>query len=198
MSHEILLLFRRSHLVRALSGVALVAVSLCALPAVARAQGAAGIGVVDAGRVFQESDYGLSLLADLKDLREKKQVTGRSLQETAKSLQDRIEQGRLALSPDKIEELQKELEEKVIELQRFEDDAKREIDLASSQAMTSFNQQIMPVIDIVGREEGFTLIFNKYEAGLLFADETVDITEAVITRFNEQHPAPTADAEPSE
>ena len=165
-----------------------------ALPAAGLAQGGQAIAVVDAGRVFQESEYGKSLLEDLKQLREQKRSEGQTMQDDAKALQDRIAQSRLALSPEKLEELQKELEQKVIDLQRFEDDAKRDIDEASTGAMTDFNSQIMPVIDQVARAQGFALIFNKYEAGLLFADEQVDITEAVITRFNEQQPATQAAA----
>ncbi len=167
------------------------------LPAAGRAQDGPSIAVVDAGRVFQESQYGTNLLEELKQLREQKRAEGQVKQGDAKALQDRITQSRLALSPEKLEELQKELEQKVIALQRFEDDAKREIDEASTTAMTEFNAQIMPVIDQVAREKGFALIFNKYEAGLLFAHEQVDITDTVIARFDETNPpasAPTTDA----
>ena len=72
------------------------------------------------------------------------------------------------------------------------------IDKASGEAMTSFNQQIMPVIQSIGQERGYTVIFNKFEAGLLFASDTVDVTEEVIQRFNEVNPAPAAADPPSE
>ena len=197
MSHQRNRMHPRRILVRTAGVAALVVAALTAVPGSLRAQAASGIGVVDAGRVFQESAYGQSLLNGLKELREQKRSEGAAKQDDAKALQDRIEQGRLALSPEKLEELQKELEEKVIALQRFEDDAKREIDVASNEAMTSFNSQIMPVIDSVGREQGFVLIFNKFEAGLLFADEKVDITDAVIARFDQQQ-AEAGATEPSE
>jgi Skp family chaperone for outer membrane proteins len=29
-----------------------------------------------------------------------------------------------------------------------------------------------------------TLIFNKFQSGLVYADETIDITDEVIQRFN--------------
>ncbi len=200
MSHEISTLDPRWNLAR-WAALALLGLLLVAAPSSVTAQDGTGIAVVDAGRVFQESEYGLSLLERLKVLRETKQTEGLTKQEEAKALQDRISQGSLALSPEKLEELQKDLEERMIDLQRFETDAKREIDQASSQAMGSFNQLIMPVIDSVGREQGFTLIFNKFEAGLLFASEQVDITDAVIQRFDTENPAASAeaaDSQPSE
>ena len=42
----------------------------------------------------------------------------------------------------------------------------------------------MPVIETVGQERGLTLIFNKFQSGLVFADQGVDITDEVIRRFN--------------
>lgn len=182
--------------VRWSGAMALVGLMVALWPVAATAQATAGanIGVVDAGRVFQTSKYGLGLLEGLKQLREQKQAEGLAKQEDAKELQDRITQSRLALSPEKLEELEKELEEKVIALQRFESDAQREIEKASEQAMASFNQLIMPVINEVGQEAGLTLIFNKFEAGLLFAHPSLDITDRVIARFDEQSEAAAAAA----
>ena len=42
----------------------------------------------------------------------------------------------------------------------------------------------MPIIDQIGKEQGLTLIFNKFQSGLVYADDTVDITDEVIRRFN--------------
>ena len=44
----------------------------------------------------------------------------------------------------------------------------------------------MPVIDAVAKERGYNLVFNKFQSGLLFADASTDLTDAVITKFNSQ------------
>ena len=77
-----------------------------------------------------------------------------------------------------------QVESRTIALQRFEDDATRELDEARRTALGRLEERIMPVIDEVGRERGLTLIFNKYQSGLVYADEAVDITDDVIRRFN--------------
>jgi Skp family chaperone for outer membrane proteins len=46
------------------------------------------------------------------------------------------------------------------------------------------DQRIMPVITELGRELGYTLIFRKFESGLVFADERVDVTPEVIERLD--------------
>ncbi len=42
----------------------------------------------------------------------------------------------------------------------------------------------MPVIDDIGKERGLTLIFDKFQSGLVYAADEVDITDDVIQRFN--------------
>jgi hypothetical protein len=48
----------------------------------------------------------------------------------------------------------------------------------------------MPVINQVGKELGYTLIFRKFESGLIYADEAVDITASIIQRLDGAAAAP--------
>jgi Skp family chaperone for outer membrane proteins len=50
--------------------------------------------------------------------------------------------------------------------------------------MGKIERQILPVIDKLGQEQGYTLIFNKFQSGLVYADDAVDITADVITRLD--------------
>jgi hypothetical protein len=36
----------------------------------------------------------------------------------------------------------------------------------------------------VGKEKGFTLIFNKFQSGLVYADDAIDLTDEVLKVFN--------------
>lgn len=42
----------------------------------------------------------------------------------------------------------------------------------------------MPIIEQAGQEFGYTLIFNKFQSGLVYADEAADITPLIIQRFD--------------
>ena len=56
----------------------------------------------------------------------------------------------------------------------------------------------MPVIESVAKELGYSLVFNKFQSGLLYADDAVDITAAVIQKFNTAiAAAPKTDAKPA-
>jgi outer membrane protein len=142
------------------------------------------VAVIDVNRVVTESDPGKEALQQLTTLQNAKIEQGRAMQTQIDNLRDQINKQRLTLTADKLEEMTKQLEDQGIALKRFQDDASRELDEARRKALGELEQRIMPIIDQVGAEMQLTLIFNKYQAGLVYADESVDITEEVIRRFN--------------
>ena len=160
-------------------GIALLLVGL-ALPAAAQTK----IAVIDVQRVVAESDPGKESLQQLRTLQEQKITEGRNLQQELDALREQFNKQRFTLSEEKLAEMSGQVESRTIALQRFEDDATRELDEARRTALGRLEERIMPVIDEVGKERGLTLIFNKYQSGLVYADEAVDITDDVIRRFN--------------
>ena len=69
-------------------------------------------------------------------------------------------------------------------MRRLQDDATRELQKKKDEVLGSVDQRVMPVINQVGKELGYTLIFRKFESGLIYADEAVDITPVIIQRLD--------------
>ena len=143
------------------------------------------VGVIDVQRLVVESRTGKEVLEELKNLREQKSAEGESLKQEAQDLQARVQVGRQALSDEKMVELEKQLEDKLIELRRFADDADRVLQKEQDQAFARIEREVMPIIARVGEEQGLTLLFNKYESGLVYATEQVDITDLILELYNE-------------
>ena len=100
-------------------------------------------------------------------------------------LKEQFSKQRFTLSDDKLAELSKKIEDKSIEMKRFQDDAQRELEDARRKALSDLEQRIMPIIQQLGKEKGYLLIFQKYQSGLVYADDArTDITDEVIRRFN--------------
>lgn len=157
-----------------------VLVAAIALPAAAQAK----VAVIEVQRVISESDPGKESLQRLRTLQEKEIEDGRVLQQELDALRDQFSKQRFTLSEDKLAEMTGQIEDKTIALQRFEDDAKRNLEEARRTALQRLEERIMPIISQLGQEQGITVIFNKYQSGLVYADETTDITDEVIRRFN--------------
>ncbi len=145
----------------------------------------AKIAVIDVQRVVTESDPGKEALAKLKKLQEEKLTQAKAMQQELDNLQQQFNKQRFTLSDDKLNELRKKIEDKGIALKRFQDDAQRELDDARRKALASLEQKIMPIIQQLGKEKGYLLIFQKYQSGLVYADDAkTDITDEIIRRFN--------------
>lgn len=170
----------RSILVCALAGVLIFG----ARAASAQAPATAKIAVLDTERVLLGSQTGKKALGELKKLQEQKEGELKARQQEARDLQKKLEDGRLSLAQDKLAAMEKELEDKAISLKRLQDDATRELQKRRDELLGAVDQQVMPVINLMGKELGFTLIFRKFESGLIYADEGLDITDQVIQRLD--------------
>jgi outer membrane protein len=165
-------------MIRTAAVAALVLVA--ALPAAAQSK----VAVIDVQRVVAESDPGKEAIQKLKAISDAKIQEGQAMQQEMATLQDQYNKQRFTVSEERMAEMGKELEDKNIAIRRFEDDAKRELDEVRRRELGGLEERILPIINQIGVEEGITLIFNKFQSGLVYADEAVDITDDVIRRFN--------------
>lgn len=153
----------------------------------AAAQSAARMAVIDVERILLESERGKAALQEIEALRLEKQREGETMQKEITDLRARVNEGRLSLSEERLADLRKQLEDRLIAAQRFNDDATRELTKKRDQVLDQIEQSVFPVINEIGQEGGFTLIFNKFNSGLVYADESVDITARVIERYNQKN-----------
>ena len=155
-------------------------VTAVALPAAAQTK----VAVIDVQRVVTESDPGKEVMQKLRSLSDAKAQQGQTLQQELVALQDQFNKQRFTVSEARQAEMSKQIEDKQIAIRRFQDDAQRELQEAQRRELGSLEERILPIINEVGQERGLTLIFNKFQSGLVYADDAVDITDVVITRFN--------------
>ncbi len=172
--------------IRGLAALAGILAVLAVAPVPAAAQDGSGlkVGVIDVGRLLEESATGKAAIEDLRTWQETKQAEGKQMSDEAAALRKQITEGQLSLSAERLAELQKDLEERLVAMQRFGDDANREFAAKQNDMLEEIQREVMPIIQAVGSEMGYTMIFNKYESGLVFANEAIDITDLVLARFD--------------
>ena len=165
---------------------AVFALLFAALALPAAAQGPMKVGVIEVQSIITESDTGKAVLAELETYSKQQQDRLASQRDEVEQLRNRIAEGQLSLSDDKLTEMQKELEETSIALRRTADDAQRELNRRQEEAFKAIEKKVMPIIEQLGKEGGFTMIFRKFESGLVFATEEIDVTGQVISRLDAQ------------
>jgi outer membrane protein len=164
----------------------LVSMAVVALAVPMFAQNAPGrVAVVDVQKVLTQSVAGKAAYEKLKKMQDDRVSKAKQMDEEIKKLESDLNTKRISLAEDKLAEMTKQLAEKKIGMQRFAQDADREIGEARDKELQALQVKIEPVIDGIGKEMGLALIFNKFESGLVYASEAVEITDTVIKRFNE-------------
>lgn len=143
------------------------------------------LAVVDTEAIISQSELGKSATAQMEALRDAKQNEMQSRQEEITALRNRLTEGQSSLSEGEIQNIQAEMETKVAALRRAQDDANRELQKRQQTLIENIEQQVMPIISRVGNEAGYTMIFQKFNSGLVHVDESADITLEVIQRLNE-------------
>lgn len=165
---------------------AVVAVSILAivLAGTVRAQtGSLKIGVFDAQRISEETVEGRRIQTKLEEFRDRKQAELAQAEKELGDLQTQLEAQSLSLSNEKRLSLEKEIQRKALTLQQIRDTATREMQLEVGEAQDQFQRQLVAVIDSYGQSEGFDLIL---EIGtVVYASKTIDVTTAIVDRFNE-------------
>lgn len=156
-----------------------------ALPALAQTSAPSRVAVINVQRVLLESNQGKTARTKLEKVALQKQEKAQAMRTEIENLEKEISTKRLSLSQDKLEEMTKQYDEKKIVLQRFAQDADRELKTEEQKTLIDLEKSIRPVIDQIGKEMGFALIFNKLESGLVYASDAVEITDMVIKRYND-------------
>ena len=168
-----------------------VAVAALSVPAFAQTT-PARVAVIDVQKVLTQSTAGKAAYEKLKKMQDERVEKAKQMDEELRKLDGEISSKRLSLSEDKLAELQKQLADKRISIQRYAQDADREIGEARDRELQALEAKIKPVIDGIGKEMGLAAIFNKFESGLVYASDAIDITDTVIKRFNDATPTTAA------
>ena len=168
-----------------------LAVAALALPTFAQSA-PARVAVIDVNKVLMSSSAGKSAYERLKKMQDDRVAQAKKLDDEIAALDKDINEKKLTLSEEKLADMTKRLSDKKIAMQRFAQDADRDIGEARDRALGELEQKIKPVIDALGKEMGLAAIFNKFESGLVYASDAIDITDTVVKKFNETAAAPAA------
>ena len=162
-----------------------LAVAALATPMLAQSAAPSRVAIVDVQKVLGQSAAGKAAYERLKKMQEERIGKAQQMDEEIRKLDQDLNAKKISLSEEKVSEMAKQISDKRIAMQRFAQDADREVSEARDKELLALENKIKPVIDAIGKEMGLAAIFNKFESGLVYASDAIDITDTVIKRFNE-------------
>jgi outer membrane protein len=142
------------------------------------------IAFIDVQRVASESTEGKAAAGKINDLNQKRTNELAAKNKTLDAAQQKLSSGGALMSEDARAQLQKEIDKQQIDIQRAQQDAQSELDELNRQLQTDFQRKLAPVIQQVSDERGLYILFSRADAGIVWADNALDLTSEVVRRFD--------------
>ncbi len=146
----------------------------------------AKIGVINFQKIFQESSAGKLTQNVLKNKGEELQKKIKAAEEAVKKMTEAFERESLVLSPEKKRDRQREIRDRVDDLEKMRADFTQEFQILRNKELGLIQKDVVVLSNEIGQAQGFLLIVEAKTAGVLYAAEKVDITDLVIKKYNEK------------
>ena len=168
---------------RYLSAAAIIA-ALTTTTGFAQVIDAARVGAIRLSYVATNSKAGKAALAQLEELGRKK--TG-EVQSKAAELQRQeaeLQKQSAAMSPRAVADLQRTFDKSRLDFDRFQQDAKAEIEAMRLKFDADFQAKVAPIVDAVSKEKGLHFVFGIEQAAIVWWSPAVDISDEVVKRLD--------------
>lgn len=163
----------------------LAAVGFVAWTAAAQAQ-ELKIAVVDLDQAINATDQGKRAREELQKKQKEAEAQLKPMADKYKSLAEEIQSKRFVLSEDA-------LRQKQLDLAELQNDARARAAELEGQFKVDYERLVGPlrakllgIVADFGKEQGYTLIFERTTPGLIYSREALDITDQVVERFNKK------------
>ena len=180
----------RSHSILRLGLVASLALAFSAGAAAPTAEAATvkkvrGIAMVNMQRVLLETKAGI---AARKKLEESSTAKQKKLDKKRKKLE--ADQAKLKdLSGEQLMAAQEALQRELLEMQNVYMTMQQELAQQEGQILEDMYKKSQEIVDKLAGEMELDLVLIRDENTVLYTDESLDITQLVISRYNEKHPS---------
>ncbi len=96
----------------------------------------------------------------------------------------RLETGGGVMSPEARTALEKDIERQQREGERYEQDAQAELNELQQKLQAEYNRKLFPVLEQMAKEHGLQLLFSAADAGLIWAEPGLDLTQEAAKRMD--------------
>lgn len=164
--------------------LSLVCLGLVAAPVVSLA--AQKIGYVDLQKALNLSAAGKEAKEQIKAKVQGYDAEVQQRQEELKKLKEDLEKQSMLLSEEARNTKERDYQQKVKDYQRFTKDIQETLQQTDADLTRKILESILKVVETVGKRDGYTMVLEKTESSIIYADESIDMTEEVIKAFDKQ------------
>lgn len=142
------------------------------------------IGYVDLQRALNVSKAGVAAKQQMTDQVQKYEKEFKVKQDEVLRLKTDLEKQAALLSDTARSERERDYQRRVTELQRFQKDIQEELQLKDTEFTGRIINELFEILQKLGAEGNYTMIIEKNEGAIVYADPAVDLTDALIKAYD--------------
>lgn len=142
------------------------------------------VAVVDLQRALNETEDGRRAKSKLKRLFDRRQRELNKAQASLKQLKEEIESGFDVWNDSTKQKKVQTYQEALVKLQEEYVEYQREIAQQEARLTSGIIERMQRILRRIGQSEGYTLIVERNEGGVIFVPGNLDLTDLVIQRYN--------------
>lgn len=143
------------------------------------------IAYVDFKKAVSESDQGKEALSALEKMVDAKKEIIDAKGAEIKTLDEELAKQASVLTQESLKKKQGEREKLIRDYQRMVKDSENELQRKEIEYIQKISMELKELLLKIGKDEGYTAIFEVVEGGILYMPKEFDITDSVIKSFNE-------------
>src|SRR5258708_10140178 len=148
------------------------------------------IATIDVQKVLTTSNVGKDAPARMKKLQDDRMAKAQAMSGDMAKLENELKTRKSTLLPAEIRRLEKQRADKRAAMMQFAQAAEKELGEARDKELGEINTQTLPVVQPMAKEMALAAVFTKFESGIIYSADSLDITYAGIARMNAPAPAP--------
>jgi|GEM_PF-639474 len=143
------------------------------------------IGVVNLQKVLEKSEPGKKALEQLEGEYENMKAELDTRKQALDKMRSQIQQQSLALKQEAKSEKREKFNKKLQNFQSLYQRYQRKIRKKEQELKQPIIKKIVDIIDNFGKNNDFTIIMDKQNSGVVFNKKSLEITEKILSRLNE-------------
>jgi outer membrane protein len=145
------------------------------------------IGFVDFQKVLEESSVFQGVSSELeKEIKSEEEIFS-SKREALQKKGEELEKQKAILSKEKLTEREDQLRKEFRDLQNYANDKQAELQRKNAEMMKGVLDNLSDIVSEIGKDKGYTSILERSTGGVVYYDESMDITDKVVKEYDKRY-----------
>jgi len=145
------------------------------------------IGVIDFQKILETSSAGKASQAEINRQGKAMELDLKKVQADLEELKKKLDREALVMSKEMREEKERDFRIKVNDLRTLENKYKKDINELNKRLVRRMQDEVFNLVEELGKKEGYTLIVERTEGGVVYRPNAVDLTDELIRLYNARY-----------